>query len=106
MEFHDHGYFNFIAYFSLLFIILIIVLPFSLIIYYIFKRNKKYFFLLFILIFLFLFIIAYLMFIPSNCDDWPKGLNNTYMENNKTKFGCQIKLPIKCTYNLFKIILE
>ena len=102
LEFHDHGYFNFIAYFLLLFLLLIIIAPLSLIIYYINKKNTKCIFLLFILIFLLIFIIAYLIIMPSSCDDWPKGLNNTNIENNITKYGCQIKYPKKCAYQIFK----
>ena len=38
---------------------------------------------------------------PINCEDWPKGLNNTIIENNIEKYGCQIKLPKKCSYHIF-----
>ena len=37
-----------------------------------------------------------------NCDDWPKGLNNTFIENNITKYGCQIVFPKKCLYKFGK----
>ena len=30
--------------------------------------------------------------------DWEKGLNNTYIDNNKNKYGCLIKIPKSCTY--------
>ena len=32
------------------------------------------------------------------CNDWGKGLNNTYIDNNKNKYGCLIKIPKSCTY--------
>ena len=34
----------------------------------------------------------------KNCDDWPLGLNNTYIQNNKSIYGCQIKFPKSCIY--------
>jgi hypothetical protein len=35
-----------------------------------------------------------------NCDDWPYGLNNTYLENDIKKYGCQIKYPKVCSYKI------
>ena len=96
LDFHDHGFFNIIAYFSLLFVLLIILLPLSLIIYYINKKKRKCTFFLLILLLILISIIVYLIIMPARCDDWPKGLNNTYIENNITKYGCQIKYPKKC----------
>ena len=37
---------------------------------------------------------------PTNCDDWAKGLNDTYIENDNNKYGCQIKFPKKCDYKI------
>ena len=48
-------------------------------------------------------VIAYLYYTildPMNCDDWPKGLNNTFIQNDINKFGCQIKFPKTCQYKL------
>ena len=44
----------------------------------------------------------YLFTFKSNCSDWSKGLNNTSIENNSSKHGCQIIIPKKCTYKIFK----
>jgi hypothetical protein len=38
--------------------------------------------------------------------DWPKGLNNTFLENNSTKYGCQIIFPLRCPYPVFKNFLD
>ena len=46
-------------------------------------------------------IIFYKILIdPTNCDDWPKGLNNTYIENDINKYGCQIQFPKRCDYKI------
>lgn len=33
-----------------------------------------------------------------DCKDLGKGLNNTYIDNNKNKYGCLVKIPKSCTY--------
>jgi hypothetical protein len=48
-----------------------------------------------------LFIIIIYKLDPLNCDEWPYGLNNTRLENDKNTYGCQIKIPKVC---LFKIL--
>ena len=68
-------------------------------IFYFYKKLNK------ILIILIIFIITttivlYLNINPINCDEWPKGLNNTYIENNINKYGCQIKIPKFCPYKI------
>ena len=41
-----------------------------------------------------------------NCKDWPKGLNNSYIDNNEYIHGCVIKFPIFCPYKLGKYIFD
>ena len=41
-----------------------------------------------------------------NCKDWSKGLNNSYIDNNKSIHGCIIKYPIFCPYKLGKYIFD
>ena len=97
--FHDHGFFNIIGVFvplSILVIILFIIKFFSSIIKV--KYINKYKFI----VILFLFFGYFFLNNPLNCDDWAKGLNNTYIENNKNKYGCQIKLPKKCYVNILR----
>ena len=35
------------------------------------------------------------------CNDWEKGLNNTSIDNNKEKYGCNIRIPKYCPYKVF-----
>ena len=94
----DHGYYNFVSFFMLVWFIILIELFIHGIIILI---KSKYRFLIYI--FLLLFIITYIIIYnidPINCDDWPLGLNNTYLVNNKSKYGCQIRLPKSCTYKI------
>jgi hypothetical protein len=51
------------------------------------------------LIYLTIFFFNYI-----NCDDWKYGLNNNYIKNDITKYGCQIKFPDKCPYKIFKYV--
>ena len=93
--FVDHGIFNLIGLFGSLifsFILLLIIKIISTI----FKYKYKYKIILSIaLIFFYNFLID-----PMNCDDWPKGLNNTYIENDINKYGCQIIFPKRCDYKV------
>ena len=41
-----------------------------------------------------------------NCNDWPLGLNMTRIENNITKYGCQIEFPKICAYKIGKYFLD
>lgn len=93
--FHDHGGFNLIGLFFALFLFLIIMMlikSFMLI----FGIKYKY------KLFLSLFLLIYynILLVPLNCDEWAKGLNNTYIENDANKYGCQIQFPKMCTYKL------
>ena len=99
LDFDDHGYFNFIFYFGLLIFILLFFLPFNGLIYFI-KMKKLLLILIyaFILVILFVIIILYFSFF-SECEDWSKGLNNTYINNN---ISCKININTVCPYNFFK----
>jgi hypothetical protein len=35
-----------------------------------------------------------------NCDDWPRGLNNTTIENDINKYSCIITFPTFCPYKI------
>ena len=58
-------------------------------------------FLIFLLFFSFYFIHS-----KFNCRNWNKGLNNTYIENDIKKFGCQIKIPKICPYKIGAFFLD
>ena len=34
------------------------------------------------------------------CNDWNKGLNNTYIHNDDSKYGCKIRIPKYCHYQV------
>ena len=95
LYFHDHGGYNLIAFIIVLFFGLI----FLLIIRFIWKIFKfKFLLKKFSIIVLCIFNI--ILIDSNNCSDWSKGLNNTYIENDVDKFGCQIKFPKRCDYKV------
>ena len=104
-DFDDHGYFNIFGFISLFIIILLFLFPFNIIIYL--KKKIKYLFF-----FIFIFIINLFLFYSLtkfgflNCDDWPKGLNNTYINNDKSIYDCQIMIPKICPYKFGKYFLD
>ena len=93
--FHDHGAFNLIGLFVVIFLSLLFLFILKLI-FALFKNKYKYKFIS-IIILLFLYNAQTN---PTNCDDWPKGLNNTYIENDINKYGCQIVFPKNCIYKI------
>ena len=103
--YYDHGYYNFIFYFIIVGLFSLFLTPINLILLCIKKRRKKkkskIFVLTYLLIIIFIFIFYLILFIavPSKCTDWSKGLNNTYLENDPTKYGCQISTPRRCGVN-------
>ena len=60
---------------------------------------------LFILIILF-FIIKNIILEYLKCNDWHKGLNNTYIDNNINLYGCKIKIPKFCPYKIGSYFLD
>ena len=55
---------------------------------------------------MFFFFLLKFQQIYMNCDDWSKGLNNTYIENNKNKYSCDIIFPAICPYKIGKYIFD
>ena len=107
LDFEDHGLFNFIGYILLLVLVLIFFIPFNVLLC-IFKRKNK-FVQITVIITLFSFIISIIIIYNThiiNCDDWPKGLNNSYIENNNLKHGCQIVFPKICSYKILNKIQD
>ena len=94
----DHGYYNFVGFFSLLWILILIELIIHGIIFLIRSKYRNFIFIVIFAIIIFIIIIYKLD--PMNCDDWPYGLNNTYLENDIKKYGCQIKYPKVCSYKI------
>ena len=93
--FHDHGAFNMICVAVVIFISLLVLMIIK-VVFSIFKNKYIYKMIS-------MTVIAYIYYTildPMNCDDWPKGLNNTFIQNDINKFGCQIKFPKTCQYKL------
>jgi len=86
--FHDHGFFNLFFYFIILSIITIIFIPLDCILFYynnrIFKINNIYIFMLITFYFFVNFILSNIF---ANCSDRSKGLNETYIINNKSLYS-------------------
>ena len=102
-EFDDHGYFNFLYYWIIIALLNIALIPVDILLFCIIKKVKKiiiYLYILFTIIIL-SFLYYYYFIVFSNCDDWTKGLNNTYIENNNSKYGCEISTPKYCIYKVF-----
>ncbi len=108
MIFEDHGYFNFLYYFMIVGVMTAIMIPFDIMIYC--KKTNKSKKLLFIYLGSFtvfaLSIYFYFFRYKSSCSDWPKGLNNTYIENDITKHGCLIQYPKQCAFKVLKNIQD
>ena len=108
MNFIDHGYFNFFFYFIIVAIFLMVMIPYDLIVFCLKKSPNLKILLIYIGSFFFFMISTYfyLFKLKSNCSGWIKGLNNTSLENDVTKHGCQIKIPKKCTFKILKYIQD
>lgn len=103
IKFDDHGYYN-IKYF---FVIIISFLVILLIANFIFSFKNKKILLFYILLFL-LILNNVLINLKKkySCSEWKMGLNNTAIDNNKTKYKCSILIPKYCPYKLGKYILD
>ena len=100
-DFHDHGAFNFIFFCIIIFLALLILLLIK-ILYSILKIKYKYKLISIILLLAFYNTLMN----PINCNDWSKGLNNTFIENDENKYGCQIIFPKKCNYKMLGYIQD
>ena len=107
LDFHDHGFYNFIGSLTIMLLFLIFFLPFNGLIYFI-KKNNKIYLLVYLFSSIILLIILYFIFFVHymNCDDWEKGLNNTIIENNLNKHACKITIPKICPFKLGKYFFD
>ena len=102
LDFDDHGLFNFIGYFSFLSTMIVFFTPFNILICILHSKSKLLKILYIIILSTSIISIVYIYQINIiDCNDWPKGLNNSFIDNNSSKYGCQIELPKKCPYNFF-----
>ena len=106
IDFDDHGYYNFFGSIAIIIILLIIISPLNTLLYII-KLNNKIYLLLF-MISLLIILTAYLFLTNYyvNCHDWKYGLNNTFIENDINKHGCQIIFPKICPYKIGKYFFD
>lgn len=91
----NHGILNIEAIVLLLFIGEINIIIFILILNNI---KKKRYILLFFIIFLIILILIFIFIKYKDqyfCLNWNKGLNNTFINNDKTIYPCSIKIPKK-----------
>ena len=107
LDFDNHGLFNIIGYFALLAILIILFIPFNILIFVIKKKNVKISIIcIVIIISVILSVFTSYMVIVQDCKDWSYGLNNSYIENNTSKYGCQIVFPKNCPYKFFNKFLD
>ena len=97
-NFDSHGYYNFIFYFIAVGLSTFILFPFDLIVF--FSKDKTRIILLIGYLCFFLFIIYILLFQTAKCSNWTKGLNETYIDYDDTKYGCEIVIPNTCAYKI------
>jgi hypothetical protein len=66
------------------------------------KKGMIYLFIYFIILIIIFYLLYFFIYSKgTNCDDWGKGLNNTYIINYKSKYAFQIRFPKKCPYKSF-----
>ena len=92
-EIVKHGLFNFILFIITTFIFTLFISYFHLLFYLI--KNRKYFtFFILSIPFPSLFILLKIYKLTHfQCDNWAKGLNNTFIDNLSKDYPCNIILP-------------
>ena len=103
IDFDDHGYYN-IKYFFVILILLNIII--YLFIWLLSIKNKSIIILYLLICLGFLFLFKSILYYSTKCINWEKGLNNTYIDNNKEKYECSIKIPKYCPYKIGKFFLD
>ena len=55
-----------------------------------------------------IFFFSFHFYLPNfiGCNDWKKGLNDTFLENDINKNSCRIRTPKYCPYKFLKYILD
>jgi hypothetical protein len=106
LDFHDHGYFNFLGGITIISILLLALLPFKGFVFLLRKNNKLYIYIYIGFLITIFIIYIYIANSYMNCNDWGKGLNNTYIDNNLEIHGCRIQIPKFCPYKLGKYVFD
>ena len=105
-DFFDHGLYNFLGCIIIIMILIIIFIPFNILLYLIKKKKIKIIYIFLLILIILSFNIKYLIKNLLNCNEWNKGLNNTYIENDINKYGCNIKIPKICPYKFGSHFLD
>ena len=103
IDFDDHGYYNIKYFFVIIIPILIII---NLLICLLSIKNIKLIIICLLILILFLILIKAIIYDSTICINWEKGLNNTYIDNNKKMHECLIKFPKYCPYKIGKYFLD
>ena len=100
-ETRDHGFYNSFSFIGIILIFTPILLFFLIIIDL--MKKKHYIILIFISTFISILIIIYNNLPGFSCENWDLGLNNTRIDNDKSKYPCHILIPgkNKCYLNKF-----
>ena len=106
LDFHDHGYFNFLGGITIISILILALLPFKGFVFLLRKNNKLYIYIYIGFLITIFIIYIYIANSYMNCNDWGKGLNNTYIDNNLEIHGCRIQIPKFCPYKLGKYVFD
>lgn len=102
IDFDDHGHYNIKYYFVILIFFLSILLFLKILLSF----NKKFILIFALSLLLFFYSFKKIIFQFTSCFDWPKGLNNTYIDNDEKKYSCSIKIPKYCIYKIGKYFLD
>ena len=87
MVFEDHGFYNFIYFFIVTTLIMISIIPLNFLFCIIRKKKKIPFIYSLSLIIIIYFFYFFIYIKKLNCDDWGKGLNETFIMNNNSKYA-------------------
>ena len=102
IDFDDHGYYN-IKYFFVIIIFSLILLFFLNILL---TKKKKIAIIITLSIILFIYSLGNKQSDLISCFDWPKGLNQTSIDNDKNKYSCMIRIPKYCVYKIGRLFLD
>ena len=107
LEFHDHGFYNFVGCFVIVFLIILFIIPLNGLICLL-KKRKRYAILIYFGIFIFFILLVKFIIIKNymNCNDWPKGLNNTFIKNDLNIYPCKIIFPKTCSYKFGSYFMD
>ena len=95
--FHDQGYFNFLYYFLLSGITTVLLIPLDFILCLNKRKNNWKIIINYVISIISIFYLFYFLFTSkyANCDEWTKGLNNIFIENEMIVQNMVVKLILQ-----------